>query len=49
MPPYVMRRPAPCVVPLVIELGPAKHHQKMPKISYGAPAFCPPPVVAQAR
>ncbi|MGO9133685.1 MAG: hypothetical protein ACLP8A_06500 [Methylovirgula sp.] len=57
MPPYpvpLMRRPPPCVVPLIIELKSAKHNQKMPnqkmpKISYGAPAFCPPPVVAQAR
>lgn len=47
-PPYVraaLARQA-CVVPRVIELSGRKPQHKLPKVVYGSPAFCPPPVTA---
>lgn len=45
--PFEGSLPQPCVTPLVIELRP-KRPQQMPRIVYGAPSFCPPPIIARA-
>lgn len=45
---YIPRRPR-CVVPLLIELGPRRRSAHLPRVTYGGPAFCPPPVIAENR
>ncbi len=40
--------PPQCVTPLVIELEPQKTAGKTPRVTYGAPAFCPPPQTISA-
>jgi hypothetical protein len=44
----IAARPAPCVTPLVIVL---KHRRRshMPRIVYGSPSYCPPPMTADLR
>lgn len=48
-PPYATWRaamPAPCVTPLVIELGKPRPHANLPKVTYGSSlGACPPPIV----
>jgi hypothetical protein len=48
-PAYDRPRPPPCVVPLIIRLKQSRRTRHMPKITYGSPSFCPPPVVAEVR
>lgn len=42
-------RPQPCVVPVVTEFVPPRRSAPMPRITYGSPSFCAPPVVVEAR
>lgn len=47
-PPPFAALPPPCITPLVIELRHRRRH-KLPRVVYGSPDVCPPPLIAKAH